>query len=58
MTLEECEEFYEENALGYFYGYAKDDERFSLEITFTGALVFRNESDGVCEDPKLDWFPM
>lgn len=58
MTLEDCEEFYEENALGYFYGYDKDDERFTVEFTWEASPVFRNENGGVCKDPQLDWFPM
>lgn len=58
MTLDECEEFYEENALGYFYAYATNDERFTVHFTCVAAPVFRNEMGAVCEDPQLEWFPL
>lgn len=58
MTLDQCEEYYEENALGYFYGYAKDDERFTVHFTWGAEPYFRNEAGGTCPDPKLDWFAL
>lgn len=57
MTIEECEEFYEETALGYFYGYGADDERFTMQVTWVVGPIFRNENGGVCEDPGVAWFP-
>lgn len=57
MTLEECEEFYQDTALGYFYGYDIQDKRWNLVINMQG-YHYIDELGWWCKDrPVVDWYP-
>lgn len=58
MDEQECQEFYDENGLGCFYGYDSKDGRWNLVINMEGKYYLDENGWWTLESPVELWYPI